>query len=138
VTYKTATCDKEQVCVIIRETGESIKHIAIHRHKHWSGECGMFIEFYPVDVMVIGVVVGSGHDVLNESPTLHSSFIPLAQSRKNHYRNFRTNEETNGEEGDKHGVKKDDRGWNGAPRDRLQPDADDPIAWNPIKNKHIY
>jgi ribosomal protein L14 len=65
MTYKTVTSNKEQVHIIIRETGESIKSIAIHRHEHWSREHGMLIEFHPVGVVVIGRVVGSGHGVLN-------------------------------------------------------------------------
>jgi hypothetical protein len=54
MTYETTTSNKEQVRVIIRETGESIKSIAIHRHEHWSREHGMLIEFHPVGVVVIG------------------------------------------------------------------------------------
>jgi hypothetical protein len=45
--------------------GESVESKAIHSHEHRSRERGMFIEFHPVGVVVIGVVVGSGHGILN-------------------------------------------------------------------------
>jgi hypothetical protein len=65
MTYKTMTSNKEQICIVIQEMGENIESETIHRHKHWSREHGMLIEFHPVGVVVIGEVFGEGHDALN-------------------------------------------------------------------------
>jgi hypothetical protein len=45
--------------------GESVEGETVHGHKDRSRENGMLIGFHPVGVVVIGVVVGSGHGVLN-------------------------------------------------------------------------
>jgi hypothetical protein len=58
MTYEAMTSNKEQVHVIIRETGKSVEGETIHRHEHWSRECGMLIEFHPMDVVVVGEVFG--------------------------------------------------------------------------------
>jgi hypothetical protein len=39
---------------------------------------------------------------------------------------------------DECGINKHNRGRYGTPQDRLQPDANDPIASNSIQNKHTY
>jgi hypothetical protein len=60
MTNETVTSDEEQIHVIIRETGESIKSEAVHWHEHGGRETRMFIELYPMGVVIVGMVIGHG------------------------------------------------------------------------------
>jgi hypothetical protein len=71
-TNKATTGDEEQIRIIIRQMGKSIKGKTIDSHKHRSREAGSFIKLHPVGVVVIGMVIG--HDTLNYFQTSHPSF----------------------------------------------------------------
>jgi hypothetical protein len=75
---KAMTCCKEQVSVVIRQSGESIKSNTIDFHNDWSGAMQLMEELNPVRVIVIG------HGILNYFHAPQSSFIPPTQSQKNH------------------------------------------------------
>jgi hypothetical protein len=53
VTNKATTGDEEQIRVVIRQMGKSIKGEAINGHKYGSREVGSFIKLHPVGVVVI-------------------------------------------------------------------------------------
>jgi hypothetical protein len=72
VANEATTGDKEQIHIIIRQTGKSIEGEAIDGHKHGSREAGSFIKLHPVGVVIIGMVIG--HGTLNYFQTSHPSF----------------------------------------------------------------
>jgi hypothetical protein len=60
VANEATTSDEEQIHIVIRRMGKSIKSEAINSHKYGSREAGLFIKLHPVGVVVIGMVIGHG------------------------------------------------------------------------------
>jgi hypothetical protein len=115
VTDKAMTHHKEQVSIMIRQSGESIESNTIDFNKDRSGETRSMEEFNPVGVVVIG------HGILSYSST------PLPPC---FYTTDSVTEESlwrrqNNEEEDEHGIHEDNRGGCGVPRDGFQPDLRD-------------
>jgi hypothetical protein len=54
VTDKAMTSDKEQIHVVVRQTRKGIEHKTVNRHKDGSREAGLFIELYPVGIVIVG------------------------------------------------------------------------------------
>jgi hypothetical protein len=81
---------------------KSIEGETVNRHEDGSGETRLTIEFNPVGVVIVR------HGILNYSHAPCSSFIPLAQSQKDHYVGIRTMGQ--GREKNKHGIDENDWG----------------------------
>jgi hypothetical protein len=75
---KAATSSKEQIGIMLIQSGKSIKGSAIDFDKDGGGEVRLVEELNPVRVVVIG------HGILLYSHAPQSSFILLTQSQKNH------------------------------------------------------
>jgi hypothetical protein len=53
VTDKTMTSAEEEICVVVMQMRESVKHNTVHGYKDGWGEQRLFVEGDPVDAMVI-------------------------------------------------------------------------------------
>jgi hypothetical protein len=53
VTNKATTSAEEEICVMVMQTGESIRHNTVHGYEDGEGEQRLFVERDPVDAMVI-------------------------------------------------------------------------------------
>jgi hypothetical protein len=74
VADEAPTRGKEQVGIVLRQAGESIKGNGVDGHKDWSGEVQARIEFDPMSIVVIR------HHLLNYSSTFCSSFLYTTDS----------------------------------------------------------
>jgi hypothetical protein len=79
MTDEAMTSTEDEVSVVRREMGESIKGEAVHSNRDGIGEHGALIESKPMGIVVIG------HWRLNYPET---SFIPSNRSRKYHFRHI--------------------------------------------------
>jgi hypothetical protein len=71
MTNKTMTSDKEEVCIIIRQMRKGVEGITVNGHEDRRREVGTFIEFDPVDVMIIR------HGTLNYFYTFHPTLYMI-------------------------------------------------------------
>jgi hypothetical protein len=78
VAHKAMTSSAEQVGIVFVQSGERVKSGAIDFYKDGSREARLVEEFNPVRIVVIK------HGILLYSHAIQPSFIPLAQSQKNH------------------------------------------------------
>jgi hypothetical protein len=53
MTDKATVRQKEQISIVIVQTGESVERNAVHGYKDGSGEQQLFVEGNPVDTVVI-------------------------------------------------------------------------------------
>jgi hypothetical protein len=77
VANKAATSSKEQISIMLIQSGKSVKSSAIDFDKDRGREARLVEELNPVQVVVIG------HGILLYSHAPQSSFIPPTQSQKN-------------------------------------------------------
>jgi hypothetical protein len=84
VTDEATTCNEEQICIMLRQSGKSVEGDTINSHEDQSRETRPLIEFNPVGVVIVR------DDSLNYFHTLCSPYILPVQSQKNHYGSLRT------------------------------------------------
>jgi hypothetical protein len=78
--YETVTGTEEEIHVIIRQMGESIKDKAVHSQWNKSGKCQLFIELNPVGVMVVRHGKWTWElELLNPPPRMPSYILESAE-----------------------------------------------------------
>jgi hypothetical protein len=114
-TRETMTTAKEQVCIIGRKMGQSVKGETVDSDRDWSRKGGTMIQGVPMSVMIIR------HDLLITPTPLRQPFPLYHWISQGRVTSDIVSDKGQDEwrSRDKHGIGKDDWGRHGTPWDRL-------------------